>query len=68
MNYYVIFYNASGLRVVKHGPFDSLRFAKTFAKELLEERHYRGHQAEVFCKHKRHAVSMGVFYSTKEAA
>jgi hypothetical protein len=61
--YYVNVCNASGLRVVKHGPFSSLSSARVFSTELLKEREYRGHQAEVFCTNKPHDVSMNVHYS-----
>ena len=67
MNYYVNIYNASGLLVSDYGSFESLSLAKRYVQETLSEREYRGHQAEVFCKHKPHDVSMGVFYSTQEA-
>lgn len=61
--YYVNVYNASGLRVAKHEPFSSLSSARVFSTELLKDREYRGHQAEVFCTNKPHDVSMNVYYS-----
>ena len=67
MNYYFRVYNASGLVTCKRGPFASLNAARNYARELLREREYRGHQAEVFFQRKPHDVSMGVFYSTQEA-
>ena len=45
--YNVTFYNASGLVVVRHGPFYSLKTAQEFAQGLLSEREYRGHEAVV---------------------
>ena len=61
--YYVNVYNASGLRVAKHGPFSSLNSAQVFSTELLKDREYRGHQSEVFCTNKPHDVSMNVYYA-----
>lgn len=61
--YYVNVYNASGLRVAKYEPFSSLSSARVFSTELLKDREYRGHQAEVFCTNKPHDVSMNIHYS-----
>lgn len=45
--YNVTFYNASGLVVVRHGPFYSFKSAQEFANGLLCEREYRGHNAVI---------------------